>query len=239
MRATGTITTTEQASITGEAFEGQDAIKTTTNCDPLGLAEVFKEVKPTSAPTAAFVYPEDDEYLYADRYNYKGFTLDGQNDLDLKANPDGKKEFIIYVDGDFKVSGQAELKIDKGVKVSIYVTGKVTIDGQADIIVPGDPEDFVIISNYPSASGINFGGQSESRAILYAPLTDVSLSGQSDFRGAVRGKTVSLEGQSDFYFDEILKAVVQLDDNNNLAQEYIRDDDDKTVTDDDDNSNSN
>ncbi len=208
---TGKLNGSDQAEVTGELKEAQAVTESESNCDPLGLESLFALVKPTEDPTEdQEVGLISDETLKAGVHSFQNFTISGQATLSLAADGDNK-EFIIYVSEDFTMSGQSELKVPAGIKVSLYVAGQIKIADQTSLTVFGNPDDFLMISNYEGGGGVSLSGQSETRAVVYAPKTDVYLAGQSDFKGAVRGRTIELTGQSDFYFDHALSGVVKED----------------------------
>jgi hypothetical protein len=88
--------------------------------------------------------------------------------------------------------------------VRIFLTGASDLSG-GSLVNPGNPRDLVILSSYSgTGDGITLSGGSGANAGIYAPQTDVKITGNGEFSGGVVGKTVSVPGGARFHFDEQL-----------------------------------
>ncbi|AOT06679.1 pilus assembly PilX N-terminal domain-containing protein [Pseudoalteromonas luteoviolacea] len=162
---------------------------------------------------------EDSEYVYS----MKSLTIGGDGLVNIK--PVGKPnvvggDVIWLIDGDFIMTGNSRLHIAKGTSLTIFVTGKVRLGGSAQVITeePGITESglgtFNIFSSYKPESnnnsadnknGVIVSGTSSLYAVIYAPLTSISMNGSGQFFGTVRGATIEANGGSGIHFDEALK----------------------------------
>jgi len=118
----------------------------------------------------------------------------------------------MYVAGDFTMGGAGSLTIPDNSSLTLIVEGKLTIGGGAQVYTPdsgitstGVPV-FSIFSSYISNDdGISIqGGTEEMYAVIYAPLTNVTIKSNVDFKGSVLGKTVSVLGSGVIHYDEAL-----------------------------------
>ncbi|TQF72910.1 DUF7305 domain-containing protein [Pseudoalteromonas luteoviolacea] len=129
-------------------------------------------------------------------------------------------DVVWLVDGDFTMGGNSRLIIKEKSSLTIFVTGKVNLGASAQIVTekPGITASgwgtFSIFSSYqadpndPSQKnkpGVKVSGTSSLYAVIYAPLTSISMTGSGQFFGTVRGATIEAHGGSGVHFDEALK----------------------------------
>ncbi|KZW99580.1 hypothetical protein JL49_16370 [Pseudoalteromonas luteoviolacea] len=129
-------------------------------------------------------------------------------------------DVIWLIDGDFTMGGNSRLNIKDKSSLTIFVTGKVNLGASAQIVTekPGITESgwgtFSIFSSYradpndPSQRnkpGVKVSGTSSLYAVIYAPMTSISMTGSGQFFGTVRGATIEAHGGSGVHFDEALK----------------------------------
>ncbi len=125
-------------------------------------------------------------------------------------------DLTLFVDGDFTIDGSGEINIAADSSLTLIVTGIVKLAAGAKIIAQqhgltktGLPA-MSIYSSYDSTihdkPGIKIEGNFESYVQIYAPLSDVNISGNGTLYGAVRGKTVSISGGASIHYDAALGA---------------------------------
>lgn len=140
-------------------------------------------------------------------------------------NDNGQIRYWLSPFGDFKVEGGATFTVPSGTyavrdfvvasnsqvhiagPVTFYVTGKILIAGKVTIFSsrPTDLRFLVVGSGL-----VELGGRSELYADVYAPQSEVAVTGGHDLFGAVIGKTLAIVGNGDIHYDESLnKTVVQ------------------------------
>jgi len=111
-------------------------------------------------------------------------TLSGQDSLTITTG-------TYYLAG-INLSGQTKLYLN-GV-VRIFCTGKIQVSGQSEVRYSGvNPYNLIIYCN--TTEPITISGQGEMKGIIYAPGSDISVSGQGITLSNVFGKTVSVDGQ--------------------------------------------
>jgi hypothetical protein len=107
-----------------------------------------------------------------------------------------------YYFTELTTSGQFTLNIAG--QVNIYVNGNVDITGKS--IVQGNKPANLKIS-VMSGGTVKLAGNGAVYTDLYAPTSDVALSGNGDVFGRVLGKTVISMGNGNIHFDESLAEI--------------------------------
>lgn len=125
---------------------------------------------------------------------------------------------VVFIDGDFVMSGTGELQILDGSSLTLFVTGKVVL-GNGKVITPknkltadGVPV-FSIYSSYSSKNATDYGvtlsgGINQSidpvYASIYAPLAHINITSGAKLAGSVIGKTVNVNGGATILYDKAL-----------------------------------
>lgn len=125
---------------------------------------------------------------------------------------------VIFVDGDFILSGSAELRILEGSSLTLFVTGKVNL-GNGRIVTPatkitenGTPV-FSIYSSYNSKTATDYGitlsgginqGIDPVYASVYSPLAHINITSGARLSGSAIGKTVNVTGEAGILYDMAL-----------------------------------
>jgi hypothetical protein len=149
----------------------------------------------------------------ASRYVLTGISLSGGKTLTIAGDPDGNQTYIeIYVTGDISVSGTGQIVIQPGVSATIYFAGNVDISGNGVLNRNNQPGDLMLYGIQPpdgASEHVNFGGNSQITASVYAPGHDVTVNGggtNGHVYGSIIGKTVTMTGVSNLHYDESLGA---------------------------------
>ncbi|MDP2560264.1 hypothetical protein [Psychrobium sp. 1_MG-2023] len=135
---------------------------------------------------------------------YDNVTIKGH----LKVAPGAN--VMMYVKGNFKMSGSSSLTIPDNSSLTLVIKGAVEIGGGAQVYTPakgitttGQPV-FSIYSSY-SGTGIDITGGTESiYAAIYAPKTDITISSDVAFKGSVLGNKVTVSGDGGLHYDTAL-----------------------------------
>ncbi|MCU0724168.1 MAG: hypothetical protein MUE73_00015 [Planctomycetes bacterium] len=108
----------------------------------------------------------------------------------------------VYVDGDFKMSGQSQWIVNPGAKVVLYHRGStLDLTGQGLLNCDGLPANFVV---YSVATSVAFTGSSGFHGALYAPNAVVTPVGTTDIFGSFVGRQIKISGGATFHYDESL-----------------------------------
>jgi hypothetical protein len=149
----------------------------------------------------------------ASRYILSGISLSGGKTLTIAGNPDGSQTYVeIYVTGDISVTGTGQIVIEPGVTATIYFAGNVDISGNGVLNSNNQPSDLMLYGIQPPGNTpehVNFGGNSQITASIYAPGHDVTVNGSGTnghVYGSIVGKTVTMTGVSNLHYDESLGA---------------------------------
>jgi hypothetical protein len=97
------------------------------------------------------------------------------------------------------ISGGATIKVAG--PVVLYVKGTIAASGGAFSNTTNFPADLRILDSYNGSNGVNISGGTQSYLTVYAPLTDVIISGNSPLTGAILGKTIVSSGNAQIHVD--------------------------------------
>ncbi|ESP91908.1 MULTISPECIES: DUF7305 domain-containing protein [Pseudoalteromonas] len=202
----------QQSKLEQKRYNGIEVIKQETSSETsIYLFDTNKQVHGRLKP--------DSEYVYG----MKNLTIGGDAVVNIKKvnKPNIKGGDVIWlIDGDFIMTGNSRLNIEKDASLTIFVTGKVKLGASAQVVTekPGITESgfgtFNIFSSYKpdpndnsnaNKHGVIVSGTSSLYAVIYAPLTSISMNGSGQFFGTVRGATIEANGGSGIHFDEALK----------------------------------
>jgi hypothetical protein len=133
-------------------------------------------------------------------------------------NPSISGDFT-YSNGDLKVTGQRVAILAAGSYCfhSITLTGGATIqvNGAVSISLTGElnagggsfsnttriPANLAIASSYSGKNGVSINGGADVFLTLYAPTTEVSVTGNASVFGSMLGKTLTVVGNPDLHYD--------------------------------------
>jgi hypothetical protein len=104
-----------------------------------------------------------------------------------------------YCFNNVTVSGGSTLAFNGA--VIINVTGKFTDSGGSLANLSGIPSNLQVFSSYTGSNGVTVSGTSATYMAIYAPGTDVTVSGGSPFYGSLVGKTLTVSGNSAIHQD--------------------------------------
>jgi hypothetical protein len=98
------------------------------------------------------------------------------------------------------MSGSAILNVTGAVK--LYVTGDFSMDGNSQIALAGNlPANLEI---YVVGSGAVNLGKNNLYAVVYAPQSVVTMSGNCDLFGSIVAKSILMNGNNTIHYDESL-----------------------------------
>jgi hypothetical protein len=190
------------------------------------INEFYKEILPVQRPTnlpdagtptsvmnstALTAKPGTPSY-----YQLSALHLSGQSVLHIKGAADGSETFCqVVVTGNISLSGQAQIKLDKGVHVRFFVVGDADITGNG-FYNPNSPLALQLYGcdrpknadGTPASFGmIKIAGNGGFCGAVYAPNYNIEIKGggtTDTVFGAFVGHTVFMNGVTSIHYDEAL-----------------------------------
>jgi hypothetical protein len=163
-----------------------------------------------AAPTGSFFTPFSGNlggtnyYLLLNGGNWKptgNLSLSGPKTIMVTGDN------VLYVQGNFSLSGQSGVIIAPGASLKIYVTGSASLSGLGVANATGNAKNFFFYG-LPSCNSVTLSGNSAFIGVIYAPNASFTLSGGGtdtvDFIGSSITKDVSMSGKYSFHYDESL-----------------------------------
>lgn len=113
----------------------------------------------------------------------------------------------LYITGNVRITGNNSIKVEKGGTLNIYMGGASFDLGGGGVVNDNKSPLHFAYYGLPSNTSLKIGGNTEFYGSFYAPQANVTVSGGGDFFGSIVGKTVTMNGNYKFHFDEALPAV--------------------------------
>lgn len=135
-------------------------------------------------------------------YHISSLNWSGHNDINVVGPT------IVIVDGDFKMSGLAELNIiGTESYLELYVGGDLDLTGQGVLNDEMKPEAFQVWGTAVAGAGqtIKVAGNGDLAGIVYAPNADLEIKGNGNVSGAAVGENITMTGNAAFHYDLNLK----------------------------------
>ncbi|MFH1771598.1 MAG: hypothetical protein ABH872_02170 [Candidatus Omnitrophota bacterium] len=143
-----------------------------------------------------------DAAITSGQYKYSGLSIAGQTDVTISG------DVTIYLTGDLSITGQAEIIIPWGSNLTIYTDGTADISGNGIANNTNIPSRCIINSTYSGAGdGVKITGNGAFYGAVYAPEADVKVTGNGDIYGSLIAKTVNIAGNGDVHYDEALQSI--------------------------------
>ncbi len=148
------------------------------------------------------------------RYKLSTIALSGGEVLTITGDPSATTYVEIWVTGDIRETGNAQILIDKNVIATIYAAGDVEIGGNG--ITNGNgttdarPSHLLIYGIQPTDGTtpvIKLAGNANIEAAVYAPDAAITINGggsRGSYSGSVVGKSIRMTGVTRFHYDESL-----------------------------------
>jgi hypothetical protein len=131
-------------------------------------------------------------------YSYSSGNLSAQSKSSITLAPG------TYCFNSLSLTGGATLVVSGAVKIT--VTGSLSLSGGNVSNTTQVPANLQFRSSYTGNNGIGLSGGSNAYFTVYAPGTDITLSGGSPLFGALIGKTLTVSGNSAVHYDISLPA---------------------------------
>lgn len=137
------------------------------------------------------------------------YKLDSLN-MGADASLTIKGDVVLLIDKDFTMTGSNKLTVSEGSSLTLIVSGKVDLGAGAEVtaatqgLTAGGTPAISIYSAYSGKDGVKLSGNTPLYAALYAPLTEMKISGSGGLYGAVRAKHLTESGAGGVHYDEAL-----------------------------------
>ena len=110
----------------------------------------------------------------------------------------------VHVAGQTSLSSTAHILLAPGATVEYYAGGDINVSGRGWVNANGLAKDFNVYA-LNTCNSINYSGDAQFVGTIYAPRSDIKMSGGSDAFGAMVGKSITFSGDMSFHYDESLK----------------------------------
>jgi len=199
----GKITIKGTSDIYGNVYT-PDTVRTT------GAVNVYGTTSSSAPPTTLEPISQADmDYARLNSNAPAGLTMTGGASYDpttqsLTAGGNGATVTFtsgIYYFSDIKFTSQAQIVIDSGAKVIIFMTGELDAAGGTIANTSQKAENFQIYSTGPS---ISLTGSEDLYATIYAPNAHIKLAGDGNFYGSLIGKSIAMPGGAQVHYDRSL-----------------------------------
>lgn len=150
----------------------------------------------TTTQTTTYAYVTD-----SGNYQMNSLSISGQNELLVRGNT------VLYIAGDFSMTGQSQITILPGASLTIYVGGSASLAGNGVMNLNQDATKYSLYG-LPTCTSISLSGNAAFTGTIYAPTADLALNGSGntvyDCVGAVVCNTAYFHGNFQFHYDEKL-----------------------------------
>jgi hypothetical protein len=135
------------------------------------------------------------------KYQASSINMNSTKTMMVIGNP------VLYVTGDFSMSGQSKIIIAPGASLKLYIGGTAAFTGLGIFNQTGNAIN-CFVYGMDSCTQIKFTGNSEFVGVIYAPSAELKLGGggadELDFKGATITGSVTMCGKYQFHYDESL-----------------------------------
>ena len=169
------------------------------------LAPVVVPAVLTALPAGVALTLTNNNTLTLPAGNYRYSKVNFANNVGLVISGD----VLMYITGNPSFSGgnNAAVTVNAGASLTIYADGVVSFSNNVALNnLAKAPDKFVIYSTYTGANGVSINNNGTFYGVIYAPLTDVTMSNNTTVFGAMVGKTITLSNDNVVHYDESLGA---------------------------------
>jgi hypothetical protein len=150
----------------------------------------------STTQTSTYTYVTD-----SGNYQMNALSMSGHSEMLVRGNT------VLYLPGDFSMSGQSQITILPGASLKIYVAGNASLSGNGVMNLNQDASKYSIYG-LPTCTSISLSGNAAFTGTIYAPAADLSLNGGGnnvyDCVGAVVVNNAYFHGHFNFHYDERL-----------------------------------
>jgi hypothetical protein len=174
----------------GGSYDGAYAQSVSQPVPPVVVPDYLVSSSGKGPITSDTTITKSGKYAAIDLGNSKTLTIDGQVEL--------------YVTGAVTLKKSAEIVINEGASLVLYVDGNV--EGKNDSKFNNetqDPRRFKLMGT-ASCTDVELKNSGDMYAIIYAPQADMILHNSAEVRGAITANTCELKSGASLYYDASL-----------------------------------
>jgi hypothetical protein len=157
--------------------------------------------QPINAPPVAACSPYSSASGISGKFTYNAAT----GDLTVSGGKTATLADGTYCFHNVTLSGGSTLAVTG--PVAIVVNGPLNGSGGSFVNATRIPSNLQLSSSYAGANGVRLSGGTSAFMSIYAPTTNVALSGNSPLFGAVLGRTLEASGSTAIHYDTQLLEV--------------------------------
>ncbi len=222
----GTVVNAGGAHIYGDVYTNKGTVLGAENVSGDIVNDFYKEIltvqRPNTLPDSGTPTQVNNAAVFTanpgtpSNYQLSSLSLSGQSVLEIKGAADGSDTYCqIVVTGDVSLSGQAQIKLGKGVYVRMFVVGNADITGNG-FYNPNSPLALQVYGcdrpkladGTPASYGtMKIAGNGGFCGAVYAPNYNLELKGGGNtdtIFGAFVANTVFMNGVQSVHYDEAL-----------------------------------
>lgn len=119
-------------------------------------------------------------------------------------------DVTMYVDGDFKLTGNASIVVKPGATLTIrHGSGAYDMAGGGVVNLDAQPASVLVVSS--TTETLKFSGGADFHGVFYAPDAALTIDGNSDVFGVAVVNSANLVGTGALHYDEALRVPASLD----------------------------
>jgi len=194
------IDTKDQTVIMGECYSADKILEFPPVSAPLPADYLEAEIRTTSAPTVTL--------NVGGVHQYPSIQMPNSGILKIAAPiSDPNHPVIVYVVGDMGMNMGAQVIVEAGSALALYLGGNLTNNNSVGFINNTNDPRRLKIYGLPTCHSIDLKNSSALYAAVYAPDADITMFNSSLFSGAVTGESFTLKESGIFEFDTRLREV--------------------------------
>lgn len=102
------------------------------------------------------------------------------------------------------LASNANVNVTATKTVTIYTNGNITLNSNNNINLGNEAKNFTIYGTHASDQLFDFDSNVQVYGCIYAPFGRINMDSNTDIFGSVIGKTIQMDSNSEFHYDESL-----------------------------------
>jgi Tfp pilus assembly protein PilX len=102
------------------------------------------------------------------------------------------------------MASNANVNVTPAKTVTIYTNGHIVMNSNNSINLGNEAKNFTVYGTHPSDQLFDFDSNVQVYGCVYAPFGRINMDSNTDIFGSVIGKTIQMDSNSEFHYDESL-----------------------------------